>query len=179
MAPQFLTGLLTVLALASCGTRIAVEAPEQGDLAAEAVQIDGAGPPEGPEGACWAHDLIPAVYETVTEQTLVTAEVRDGAGNVVSPAAYRSVSQLRVVNERRDIWFNTPCPADMTVDFLASLQRALKARGYYSLPLTGEMDPATSEALRRYQADRGLDSPLLSLAAARDLGLSSTARDDL
>ena len=172
-------GLLTALALASCGPRIAVEAPRQGDLAAEAIQTFGAGPPEGPEGTCWAHDLIPAVYETVTEQTLVTAEVRDAAGKVVTPAAYRSVSQLRVVNERRDIWFAAPCPEAMTVDFLATLQRALKARGYYTLPLSGEMDPATKEALRRYQADHGLDSPLLSLAAARDLGLSTTALNDL
>ena len=172
-------GLLTALSLGACGTRIAVKAPEQGDLAAEAIQIDGAGPPQGPEGTCWAHDLIPAVYETVTEQTLVASEVRDDAGNVVTPAAYKSVSQLRVVAERRDIWFAAPCPEAMTVDFLATLQRALKARGYYNLPLTGEMDPATKEALRRYQADHGLDSPLLSLAAARDLGLSTTALNDL
>ena len=179
MTTQFLTGLVTVLALAACGPRIAVDAPETGDLADEAIQIDGAGPPDGPEGTCWAHDLIPAVYETVTEQTLVTAEVRDAAGNVVTPAAYQSVAKLRVVNERRDIWFTAPCPEDMTVDFLATLQRALKARGYYSLPLTGEMDPATAEALRRYQADHGLDSKLLSLAAARELGLSTTALDEI
>ena len=179
MTTQILTGLVTALALASCGPRIAVEGPGQGDLAAEAIQIDGAGPPQGAEGACWANDLIPAVYETTTEQTLVTPEVRDAAGNIVTPAAYRSVAQLRVVTERRDIWFTAPCPEEMTVDFLATLQRALKARGYYTLPLTGEMDAATSEALRRYQADHGLDSPLLSLAAARDLGLSTTALDGI
>ncbi len=172
-------GLLTGLALVGCADRIKVVAPQEVDLSAEAIRIDGAGPPPGPEGTCWAHDLIPAVFETLTEQSLTSPEVRDAAGVVVSPAAYQTVSRLRVVNERRDIWFMAPCPEDMTGEFLATLQRALKARGYYSLPLTGEMDGATTEALRRYQADRGLDSPELSLAAARELGLSAAALNDL
>jgi peptidoglycan hydrolase-like protein with peptidoglycan-binding domain len=80
-----------------------------------------------------------------------------------------------VLNERRDIWFTAPCPQDMDLTFIATLQRALKARGYYTLPVTGEMNPATTEAVRRYQADRGLDSPILSLAATRQLGLATTA----
>ena len=62
----------------------------------------------------------------------------------------------------------------MTVDFIASLQRALKARGLYLLPLTGQMDMPTRAALRRFQADRGLDSDRLSLRAARELGLVTT-----
>ena len=41
------------------------------------------------------------------------------------------------------------------------------------------MDPATAEALRRFQAERGLDSPLLSLGAAKELGLISTDFEDL
>ena len=172
-------GLLTALGLAACGNHVAVKAPQAVDLAREAVQIDGAGPPQGPDGACWAHDMIPAVYETETEQTLTSPEVRDRAGRIVAPAAYTSVSKLRVVNERRDIWFLAPCPEVMTADFLATLQRALKARGYYGLPLTGEMDAATAEAVRRYQADHGLDSKLLALAAARQLGLAATTLDQL
>ena len=176
MTIKTLTGPLIALALVACGPQIAVKAPEALDLSQEAIRIDGAGPPAGPEGTCWAHDELPAVYETETEQTLVTPEVRDAEGTVVSPAAYKSVAKLREVSARRDIWFKAPCPEDMTVDFLATLQRALKARGYYTLPVTGEMDDPTHEALRRYQADRGLDSPLLSLAAARDLGLATTAQ---
>ncbi len=179
MTTTQLTGLLTALALAACGSQIAVKAPTSGDLAAEGVQTLGAGPPPGPEGTCWAHDLIPAVYETETEQTLVTPEVRDAAGEVVRPAAYKSVATLREVSPRRDLWFKSPCPEEMTQDFLATLQRALKARGYYTLALTAEMDAPTREALRRYQADRGLDSPFLSLAAARDLGLLTTALGEL
>ena len=135
--------------------------------------------PPGPEGTCWAHDLIPAAYETVTEQTMVTPEIRDATGTLVSPAAYQSVARLRVLRERRDIWFTAPCPDAVTPEYLATLQRALKARGYYTQALTGAMDRDTTEALRHYQADHGLDSPLLSLAAARQLGVSTTALEDL
>ncbi len=172
-------GVTAGLWLAGCGQQIAVKAPQTADLADEAITITGEGPPPGPEGTCWAHDLIPAVFETTTEQTLVSAEVRDEAGSVVTPASYKSVSKLRVLNERRDIWFTAPCPEDMTVEFLATLQRALKARGYYTLPLTGEMDAATTEAVRHYQADLGLDSPLLSRAATQELGIATTSLADL
>ena len=176
MTITFLTRALMALALAACGPQIAVKTPRPADLSSEVIQIAGPGPPAAPKGTCWAHDDLPAVYETETEQSLITAEVRDGAGQIISPATYRSIARLREVSPRRDIWFQAPCPADMTPDFLATLQRALKARGYYVLPLTGVMDQATREALRRYQADHGLDSPLLSLAAARELGLAATAQ---
>jgi len=59
----------------------------------------------------------------------------------------------------------------MTPEFTATLQRALKARGFYLLPLTGVMDGPTRDAIRRYQHSRGLDSDHLSLAAARELGI--------
>lgn len=167
--------LTAALVLSACAPRVTVDAPSTADLSSEAVVIDGQGPPPGPDGTCWARDLIPAVFETTTEQTLITPEERDAAGAIVTPATYRSVSKLRVVNERRDIWFTAPCPEAVTVEFLATLQRALKARGYYAVPVTGVLDPATTEAVRRYQADNGLDSPLLSLAAAQKLGLSTTA----
>lgn len=179
MNHRFLIGFATSLCLMSCGPQIPVQAPATGDLSGEAMRIDGAGPPDGVPGTCWAHDLIPAVYETTTEQSLVSAETRDAQGKVITPATYKSVSKLRVLHERRDIWFTSPCPETVTPEFLATLQRALKARGYYTLALTGMMDAATTEALRRYQADHGLDSPLLSLAAARQLGVSTTTLEDM
>ncbi len=172
-------GLLSALGLAGCGGQIHVAPPHGLNLAGEVVQIKGDGPPAGPKGTCWAHERQPAVYETVTEQSLVSPEMRDGAGNVTAQAVYRTEARLSQVQQNRDIWFKTPCPETVTVDFLATLQRALKARGYYMMPVTGAMDAATSEALRRYQADHGLDSPQLSLAAAKELGLATTALDEL
>ncbi|MEO8241126.1 MAG: peptidoglycan-binding domain-containing protein [bacterium] len=179
MVKRSLMGLAVMAGLAACDSPIPVAAPSGIDLSTEAVHVKGNGPPPGPEGTCWAHDRIPAVFETETEQSLVSAEVLDADGAVVSPATYRSVAKLRMVHDNDDIWFKAPCPDLITVDFLATLQRALKARGYYTLPLTGEMDAATTEAVRTYQADHGLDSPELSLAAARQLGLSATALDQL
>ena len=157
--------------LAGCQSGAVPKAPGRVDLAAEVVTLREPGPPEGPEGACWESDVTPAVIETVTEQVVVTPEVRDAAGAVVTPATYRTDTRTRILRDRTEVWFRAPCPAEVTVDFVASLQRALTARGYYLLPLTGVMDAGTRDAVRRFQADRGLDSPRLSLAAARDLGL--------
>ncbi len=80
---------------------------------------------------------------------------------------------------REEIWFRSPCPEEMTVEFIASLQRALKARGLYLLPLTGQMDMPTRAALRRYQPSAGWKVDRLSLTAARELGLVATALSDL
>jgi hypothetical protein len=170
---------LAALALVACAPRPDVARPLTDDLARETVVRSGETPPKDPEGACWASESLPAVYQTVTQQTLVSPEVRDGEGNVVSPASYRSVSKLSQINPARDIWFRTPCPQEMSLSFVATLQRALKARGYYMAEVTGTLDAATSEALRRYQAERGLDSAQLSLAAAKGLGLATTALDEL
>ena len=123
--------------------------------------------------------MTPAVIETVTEQVVVTPETRGEDGRVLTPATYRTDTRTRIVQDREEVWFRAPCPAEYTVDFVASLQRALKARGFYLLPLTGELDAGTRDAVRRYQAERGLDSPRLSLAAARELGLLPTALEEL
>lgn len=179
MAGTTRIAFLAALALAACAPRLAIAPPLPGDLSDEIIPKTGASPPPGPEGACWAAEHMPAVYETVTEQTLVTPEVRDAQGNVTSPASYHSVSKLSQISLERDIWFRSPCPEAMTLSFVATLQRALKARGFYLAEVTGQMDAATAEALRRYQAEHGLDSAQLSLAAAKDLGLTTTALDEL
>lgn len=174
------TGLcLSVAFLAGCQGGPVPKAPGQVDLTREVVRLSQPGPPKRPEGACWESDVTPAVIETVTEQVLVTPETRDAEGRVLRPATYRTDTRARMVRDREEVWFRAPCPADVTLDFVASLQRALKARGYYLLPLTGVLDAGTLDAVRRYQADRGLDSPRLSLAAARELGLLPTALEAL
>ena len=168
------TGLVWLL-LAACQSAV-VEAPARAQLAEEVLRTS---PPDGDTNTCWAAEVAPAIIETVTEQTLVTPEIRDADGAVVTPASYRSTTRQRIVQDRAEVWFRAPCPAQMTVDFIATLQRALKARGLYLQPLTGVMDAATTEAIRQFQAERGLDSRQLSLAAARELGIISTELDAL
>jgi hypothetical protein len=78
-----------------------------------------------------------------------------------------------------DRLFAVPCPGSMTPVLWSSVQRALAVRGLYSGPITGTPDAATGEAVRRFQAPLGLDSPVLSLDGARHLGLMPWPRDRL
>ena len=160
------------LAVGACSGAAPMRAVPQADLAAELVVARGDQPPAGPPGACWARDVTPAVIETEMRQDIV-APARTAEDGTPVPATFRSVTQQRIVQDRREVWFRTPCEADMTVAFIATLQRALKARGLYGTPVTGIMDDATRLAIRRFQAPQGLDSTVLSLAAARDLGLTA------
>ena len=174
-------GLLAagLCSLAACVGTSVPEAPSRSDLSAELVRLSEPGPPKGPEGACWQSDVTPMVIETVSEQIVVTDETLGPDGRVATPASYRTETHQRIVQEREEVWFRSPCPEEMTVDVIATLQRALKARGLYLLPLTGAMDAPTHEAIQRFQMDRGLDSHHLSLAAARELGIIATDRDAL
>lgn len=178
MQRQLSLGLVLMLALGGCSAG-SVAAPGQALLSREVVRLKGDGPPPSPDGECWASSVTPAIIETVTEQVVVTEEQRDESGAVLAPATYRTQTHQRMVRDREEVWFRAPCPADQTVQFVASLQRALKARGLYLWPVTGEMDAETAEAVRRFQAERGLDSPVLSLAAARELGIAVTSLDEL
>ncbi len=174
---RILVPLLTLglWACAPTGTK----PPEIADLGAEVVEWTPQSEPDFKPGECWDSDTTPAIIETVTEQKIVTPEQRDDTGTVVVPATYSTTTRQEMIRDRTEIWFRAPCPEVQNPEFIATLQRALKARGYYLLPLTGVMDAPTEQALRRYQAERGLDSAVLSLAAAQELGLISTALEDL
>jgi len=128
-------------------------------------------PPGAAPGTCWGKHVTPAVIETVTEQVMLQPAEIHVDGTVTRPAVYKTETVQRIVRERRETWFETPCDTELTPEFLASLQRALAVRGLYNGPVTGRMDARTRAAVRRYQKPQGLDSGILSLAAARKLGL--------
>lgn len=181
MIPKFKVGCALgfgAMIFAGCNDG-AAKLPERADFGIELVRLTEPGPPKGPEDACWASDTIPAVIETVTEQVVISEAVLNDTGTVITPAVFQTNTFQRMVQDREEVWFRAPCAADQTVMFVATLQRALKARGVYLQPVTGEMDAATAEAIRRFQEPRGLDSPTLSLAAAKELGISATDRKDL
>jgi len=134
-------------------------------------------PPPGTDpSACYGKDVSPAVIETVTDQILLQPAEIDAEGRVLYPAVYKTETRQAIVKERREIWFETPCAEVLTPEFVASLQRALKVRGVYRGPVTGAMTGWTRRAVRAYQRDQGLDSAILSMAAARQLGLVAYAR---
>lgn len=129
-------------------------------------------PPQRP-GQCWASDIAPAVIETVTQQVQSRPERRNSAGEITQSAQFETQTAQRIVQDRSPIWFQTLCPPELTVAFVASLQRALKARGHFDSPISGAWDAPTLAALRRYQRARGLDSAQIALAAAQELGLAA------
>lgn len=128
-------------------------------------------PPGAEPGTCWGKHVTPAVIETVTNQVMLQPAQVMADGSVTSPAIFKTETMQQIVKERRETWFQTPCAEQMTPDFIASVQRALAARYLYRGAITGEMDARTRAAVRRYQEPQGLDSGILSLAAARKLGL--------
>ncbi len=147
--------------------------PEVHSGAAGIEVMRGFGPPDADPTSCYGRELTPAVVETVTEQLLVEPEQLDRNGNVRRPAVFVTATEQRIVEERTETWFETPCSMHAEdPDYIATLQRALEARGHYSGPISGVLDQTTVEAVRVYQAPQGLNSGVLSLAAARQLGLS-------
>lgn len=137
------------------------------------------GPPGAHPDSCWGRDVSPAVVETVTEQVMIQPAQITADGTVTSPGVFKTETQQRITRERKEQWFETPCPEAMTPEFVASVQRALAARGMYSGRITGQMDRTTRRAVRRFQVSEDLDSAILSMAAARKLGLIAVPREDL
>lgn len=161
--------LIAAMFLTGCAGAIAPQNPSQ---KIPVMQLPAGKSPPETKGICWASDTTPAVIETVTEHLLIQTEQRDDAGNVTRPAEFETKTAQRLIQDREMVWFEAPCAADMDVSFIASLQRALKARGRYLNAVTGIYDQDTREAVRKLQAEGGLDSPVLALATALDLGLA-------
>jgi hypothetical protein len=137
----------------------------------QVMRLSQVAPPGAKPGTCWGKNVTPAIIETVTHQIVVQpAQVMaDGAG--AHPAIYRTETLQEIVKERQETWFLVPCASTMTPEFIASVQRALAARGYYRGDISGKMSAGTRAAVRRFQKPQGLDSDILSLATARNLGL--------
>ncbi len=166
------SSLLALVALAGCSPGGSGLDPAATPQVARQVQ---AAPPGAEPGTCWGKHAAPAIIETVTHQTLVQPARTAEDGTVLQPATYRTETRQEIVRPRKDTWFETPCSSIQTPEFIATLQRALAARGFYRGTPTGRMDVATRAAIRRYQGTQGLDSPVLSLATARALGLVEVA----
>lgn len=170
LARHFVPGLALLAALAGC-TPSGPSAPPEPQLGGE---IETAA-----DGRCYGRDIAPAVIETQTAHDLVAPESRGQDGALVSPATYQTVTRQVIVRERQEVAFETLCPPAYSASFVASLQRALLARGYYRGAPDGILDDATRRAIQDFQRGAGPDSPLLSLAAARRLGLVALSAEEL
>ena len=148
--------------------------PEEGILRAS--DTPGA-PPGADPNTCYGRHVTPAIIETVTDQVLVQPPQIEANGTVSYPAVYRTETRQEIVRERKELWFETLCQEELTPEFIASLQRALSVRGYHTGAANGRMDFATKRAIHAYQLEQGVDSDILSLAAARQLGLKEVPRE--
>lgn len=168
-----LAGLFALSACVSAADQSAFADPLTAREGVIEVMRGTAGPADADPTACYAQEATPAVIETVTEQVMLQPPQIATDGRVLEPAVFVTETQQRIVEERRELWFRVPCELQVSDQaFIASLQRALTARGLYSGAVTGEMNRRTERAVRDFQAPQGLDSGILSLAAARQLGLS-------
>jgi len=161
--------IFTVLAsLSACGAP-----PEESDLPEPGVrEATTNGPAGAAPGSCWGRTVSPAVIETVTEQVQVQPAQISSTGEIQSLPIYRTETRQKIVSPRVDNWFETPCTSALTPDVIATLQRALEARGFYGGAISSQLDDATRSAMRAYQVSTaGPDSPVLALTTARSLGV--------
>ncbi len=168
------TGAMLALSipLAACAKTGPSQEVTRADFGDEQIITDFTlGPPGARPGACYGKDVTPATVEQVTEHRLVEEAKIAENGNIITPAKYETVTEARIVDGREQIYFETPCPPRWTPEFIASIQRALTARGLYADYPHGELDEATRQAIRTFQISEGLNSAILSTESARKLGL--------
>lgn len=170
MTRSIALAMLAAVALTACQTVVPATAPQVSRSLQEA-------PPGAAPGSCWGKQVTPAIVETVTEQVLVQQPARRADAGAAATAIYRTETAQQIVRPRSETWFETPCDAALTPEVIATLQRALAARGHYSGPIDGAMTARTRAAVRAWQAPEGLDTGILSLASAQGLGLIPVARD--
>lgn len=128
-------------------------------------------PPANMPGVCWGHIPGPQITQIVSDIIVATPAQIGSNGEEISPAIYREVTRPQTFNEGGGRWFTRTCDVDMTPDFIMTLQRALSVRGIYRGDINGVLDQRTLRAVQKYQTPQGLDSAVLSLSAARQLGL--------
>jgi hypothetical protein len=164
-------------ALAACDTAALVPAQAPPEPGVAKPTRDG---PEGAaEGTCWGKTISPAVIETVSQQIQVKPAKVNPDGTIGTLPVYRTEARQKIVTPRRDNWFETPCPEVLTTEFVSTLQRALQVRDLYNGKITGDINRRTRNAVLSFQQTLGGPaSEVLSLKAARALGLVSVERTD-
>ena len=170
--PLFALSLLALAAASGCTTGAVGTAPPEPGVFAPTSH----GPEGAPPGTCWGKTVSPAVVERVSQRVEVTPAKVNPDGTIAELPVYETQDRQVIVTARKDNWFETPCPAMLTPEFVASLQRALTARGFFAGAITGVMDNPTRAAIQLFQKPEGPDSPVLALSTARALGLIAVPR---
>ena len=131
-------------------------------------------PADAPSGTCWGSTITPAVIQTTTERILIAPADISAEGTIRAPARYQNEDRQTIVRPRQTKWHEIVCTDSMTPAFLASLQRALSARGFHQGDITGQLDTPTKDAIALYQTEQNLPGYDLTVEAAQRLGLVVT-----
>ncbi|MEL6599094.1 MAG: peptidoglycan-binding protein [Pseudomonadota bacterium] len=110
---------------------------------------------------------VPARIENVTRRVVATEERVE---RVEVPATFRTVERRTQEVPAALVWTNVVCDTNRTKTFTASVQRGLKARGFYGGAIDGIEGRGTRSAVRAFQLENGLDSDVLTVEAAQELG---------
>lgn len=129
------------------------------------------------DGRCFARMDQPTRTTIVEELELVIPETRDANGVVTAPPVYRTITRPQTAVVGEGLRFETLCPPEYTPDRVATIQRALRVRGAYAGPINGTLDAATGNAIRQFQQPQGIQSDVIGLDVARDLGVVATPID--
>jgi peptidoglycan hydrolase-like protein with peptidoglycan-binding domain len=113
-------------------------------------------------------ELVPAVFEDVPVQRLVTPERQE---TIVVPATYKTVEKRTVTGGGTVEWREVLCDSNATTAKIAEVQRALAAKGY-KVQADGAFGPATLKAMEAYQKANGLPVGYLTISTVESLGLS-------
>jgi len=124
------------------------------------------------DGRCFTFAPGPTRTETVVVTVQTAPEQRDASGAITQPAIVRSEEREQIVPAGPDVRFEVVCPQNLTQGLVASVQRALSARGAYAGPVNGLLDAGTQKAILVFQSRNGLQSGTLSIATAREFGLT-------
>ena len=120
------------------------------------------------EEAQVVEEIVPAVYNTVTVEKLVTPSSEE---TLVVPATYKSIDK-RVVSGGGGLeWREVLCDTNATSSKIRSVQQALSDAGY-SNPVDGEFGPATLTAMESYQRSNNLPVGYLTISTVESLGLT-------
>lgn len=171
---SFLFCVLATFCLSGCLQDSAPSAPSAQSA------VSGNAPENAPLGTCWDRSVLLAPVPPPEDDTQTDIAPQTPPEDITdAPTAARPDNEMTA---HYSDWVEVICPTDLKQPFAASLQRALRARGYYTAAITGHMNSATRQALHNYQTDEGVAAPtpgILTVAAARRLGLRAVERATL
>ena len=112
---------------------------------------------------------IPAKTKTVTSTILAEAakELREE-----TPAQYQTVSQTQLVKEGFMDWKAVLCETNTTKSKVKAIQQALASAGYSVGKADGSFGRQTSEAIKAFQADKGIAQGGVTIETLAKLGVN-------